>query len=244
MECMWQVEIDPFCQQVLDRHWGDVLRHSDARTVHYHESCLEDGCGSCLSPVDVICAGFPCQPVCHHGHRRARDDERWLWPEVCRLVGEMEPGYVLLENVSGLLHAGRGFSHILADLAGLGFDAEWECLPAVTVGASHYRERVWIVAYRADDGCDDEPASRVYLRGPRRNDFDRRGAYPPRRDAGSAAWRAYTESAGPEPGILREAYGLSGGVDRVYALGNAVVPDIAEWIGRRILEADEAMRAA
>lgn len=240
MECQWQVEIDPFCTAILGKHWPTVTRYGDVREVHSHESCLEeDGCGSCISPVDVLCAGFPCQPVCHHGHRWHRRDERWLWPEVYRLVGELKPGFVLLENVHGLLHANRGFGQILADLACLGFHAEWECIPATTVGAPHYRDRVWLVAYRPDDRCADVKTPRIYVQGAFRNDVNGCDPYPPRRDAGAEAWRTFTESTGTEPGILREAYGLSGGLDRVAALGNAVVPQIAEWLGRCILEAEK-----
>lgn len=226
LTCKWQVEIDPFCRRVLEKHWPHVRRYEDAR----------DFDGRTAEPVDVVCAGFPCQPFCHHGKRRGKHDERWLWPEVDRVVGEVDPRVVLLENVSGLLHAGRGFSRILADLAARGFDAEWECLPGVAVGAPHYRERVWIVAYRPDDRCHSKPTPRVYVQGPRRDDTHGRHTYPPRRDAGEGAWRAYAESYGPQPGILREAYGLSGGLDRVAALGNAVIPDIAEFIGRRLMQ--------
>jgi len=238
-EIAWQVEIDPFCHAVLERHWpDDVMRYRDVRSVHYHDSCWEDGCGQCLSPVDVVCAGFPCQPVCHHGRREGQNDERWLWPEVLRIVGEMEPGYVVLENVPGLLYPGRGFAQILADLASLGFDAEWECLPAIAFGASHYRERIWLVAYRPDERCDDGPSPRLYIQRPCRHDIDGCGPFTPRRNAGASAWHAYIKSNGPEPGILRAPYGLSGGVDRVFAIGNAIVPQIAEWIARQILAAE------
>jgi DNA (cytosine-5)-methyltransferase 1 len=237
-EILWQVEIDPFCRRVLAKHWPDVVCYQDVCSVHFSESCLEDGCGTCLSQVDVLCAGFPCQPVCHHGNRRGRADDRWLWPEVARLVGELEPGYVVLENVSGILHPGRGFSEVIADLASLGYDAEWECLSATSVGAPHYRERVWLVAYRPDDGRDDGAASRIYVQWPQRDHVDGCGSYPPRRDAGAAAWRTYAQSNGPQPGILREAYGISGGLDRVFALGNSIVPQIAQWIAERILTAE------
>jgi DNA (cytosine-5)-methyltransferase 1 len=237
LECLWQVEIDPFCRQVLDRHWPDVVKYDDVRTVHFHDSCWEDGCGQCLSPVDVVVAGFPCQPVAHHGHRRAESDARWLWPEIGRLVGELEPGFVVLENVAGLLYPGRGFSRILADLATLGFDAEWECVPAVAVGAPHYRDRVWVVAYRPSDGRQAVAPSRIFLQGPQRDDLNRRDPYPPRRNADASAWDAYKNGAGPQPGILRKAYGLSGGLDRVRGLGNAVLPDLAQWLGRRLIAA-------
>ncbi len=238
----WQVEVDAFCREVLAKHWPAIDRYMDIKDVHGSETCYsETACQSCLLPVDVICAGFPCQPVCHHGRRRGAGDTRWLWPEIHRLIGELEPGYVVLENVVGLLSPGRGFSRILADLASLGFDAEWECLPAHAVGLPHARDRVWIVAYRPDHRRQTEPTSWLYREGPPRHHADRCGPYPPRRNAGSSEWRAFTDAHGPEPGIRREADGFSCGLDRLYALGNSIVPPIAEWIFRSIVQAEASL---
>lgn len=240
MTVAWQVEIDGFCRDVLASHWPNVPRYMDLKDVHGSEGC-QHGCDSCLNTVDIICAGFPCQPVCHHGRREGQNDARWLWPEVIRVVGELKPGYVVLENVVALLHPGRGFSRILADLASIGYDAEWECVPASATGLPQHRDRVWLVAYPSDHGCETGAAPRIYREGPRRHDADRCGPYPPRRHADAHAWRAFADAAGPQPGICREAYGLSGGLDRLYALGNSIVPPIAEWIFRSILATEAAM---
>jgi DNA (cytosine-5)-methyltransferase 1 len=95
--------------------------------------------------VDLITAGFPCQPFSQAGQRRGVDDERWLWADIAGIVADVGPRFVLLENVPGLVRL--GLPHVLADLADLGFDAEWGLLSAAAVGAPHRRERIWILAY-------------------------------------------------------------------------------------------------
>lgn len=116
--------------------------------------------------VDLITAGFPCQPWSSAGQRRGVDDERWLWPAIARIVRDVGPRLVFLENVPGLNRAsdGGGLSFVLQDLADLGFDAEWGLLSASAVGASHKRERFWLVAHsRLDrlEGVGREPGHRV-----------------------------------------------------------------------------------
>mgnify|MGYP001577111449 CR=1 FL=1 len=98
--------------------------------------------------VDIVAAGFPCQPVSVAGKRLAQEDDRWLWPEIARVVRDVAPGWVFLENVRGLLSAndGAAFGEVLGDLARLGFDAEWGVFSAAEVGAPHRRERVFILA--------------------------------------------------------------------------------------------------
>lgn len=95
--------------------------------------------------VDCVVAGFPCQPWSTAGLQAGIDDERWLWPEIARIIGDVQPGMVFLENVPGLV-SGGGLNRVLNDLAALGYDAEWACLSAAEVGASHRRERVFILA--------------------------------------------------------------------------------------------------
>ena len=98
--------------------------------------------------VDIVTAGFPCQPWSCAGARLGTDDERWLWPAIARIIGVVGPGLVFLENVPGLI-SGGGLEYVLSDLAALGFDAEWTNLEAAEVDASHKRERIFILAYRA-----------------------------------------------------------------------------------------------
>src|ERR1035437_6207887 len=99
--------------------------------------------------VDILTAGFPCPPVSCAGKRRGVEDPRWLWPHVARIIGEVRPGLVYLENVRGLVSEGTAFGAVLGGLAGLGYDAEWGCVTAASVGASHKRERVFILGFPA-----------------------------------------------------------------------------------------------
>ena len=133
-------EIDPYCRRVLAKHWPDVPCYDDVRALSA-ERLAADGIA-----VDVICGGFPCQDISTAGKGAGLAGERsGLWSEIARLVGELRPRYVLVENVSALL--GRGMGRVLGDLAALGFDSEWHCIPASAVGAPHRRDRIWIVAY-------------------------------------------------------------------------------------------------
>ena len=143
-----QVEIDPYCREIERRHWPHATRHNDVREVRRGT----DG----TSGVDLICGGFPCQPVSVAGKRRAQADERWLWPEFARIVSELRPAIVVAENVPGLRTA--GLRDVLADLAALGFDAEWTCFRAWDLGAPHLRDRFWLVATDPDrTELRDEP---------------------------------------------------------------------------------------
>jgi DNA (cytosine-5)-methyltransferase 1 len=204
MKCEWQVEIDPFCQKVLAKHWPEVARYEDIREVGSHN----------LSSVDLICGGFPCQPHSLAGKREASGDERDLWGEMFRVICEVKPQWVLAENVPGLLssEAGRFFGRVLRDLASVGYDVEWESLPAAAFGAHHSRDRVFLVANSTSisefNGVFREADEHSY------------------RNAGS--WPKFDSR------MARVANGVPSRVDRLRSLGNAVVPAVAEWIGRQI----------
>jgi|TARA_R110000824_G_scaffold382955_1_gene576268 DNA (cytosine-5)-methyltransferase 1 len=135
-------EIDPYARAVLNKHWPEVPCYEDVRTL------TADRLGADGIAVDVICGGFPCQDISTAGKGAGLAGERsGLWSEIARLVGELRPSYVIVENVSALL--GRGLSRVLGDLSEIGYDAEWHCIPASYVGAPHRRDRVWIVAHPA-----------------------------------------------------------------------------------------------
>jgi len=137
MRCEWQVEIDPYARAVLAKHWPDVRRHEDVRTFPPPEG--EWG-------VDVICGGFPCQDISVAGKGAGLAGARsGLWYEYARIIGELRPRYVIVENVAALL--ARGMGTVLGDLSALGYDAEWHVISAAAVGAPHRRERVWVVAW-------------------------------------------------------------------------------------------------
>lgn len=227
-------EIEPLPRAVLRKHWPYVPIYEDVRTLDA-ERLTNDGIG-----VDVICGGFPCQDISLAGEGLGIEGERSaLWSEIARLTSELRPRYVIVENVAALL--GRGIGRVLGDLAALGYDAEWECIPAAAVGAPHIRDRVWILAY---PGQEPGNADRSY-RGcehlfPSRNDWTstERGkdwelvALVPGVDPGTVAdwWR--TQSS-----VARTANGLPRQLDRCGMLGNSVVPRIPEIIGGAILKA-------
>lgn len=211
-ECRWQVENDPYCTRVLERHWPNVTRYGDAREVDWNV----------VEPVELVAAGFPCQPVSYAGTRTAQAHDHWLWPEVARALRSLRPSLVLLENVPGLLTA--GFDDVLSDLADLGFDAEWSVLSACALGAPHPRERLFVVAYTPSrDGEDHLPCTPPPGLCP-----EPRGS---RRPAGGDGWVS-------EPPMDRVAHGLPSRLVRspLHALGNAVSPPVAELIGTALID--------
>jgi len=133
-------EIDPFCRRVLAKHWPEVPCYEDVKELT-GERLRADGVA-----VDCIVGGFPCQDISFAGKGAGLNGERsGLWFEFARLIGELRPRYVIVENVAALLS--RGLGDVLGTLASLGYDAEWHCIPACSVGAPHRRDRVWILAY-------------------------------------------------------------------------------------------------
>ena len=216
MECRWQVEIDLYCQAVLRKHWPNVPKFGDIKTLT----------GAELEPVDLIAGGFPCQPVSHNGHQRLTEDERWLWPEFARIVRVLRPGRVLLENVSNLFAAGMQL--VASDLASMGYDAEWGCIPASAVGAPQRRERAFIVAY--SDRIGFKAGERVFAGLPQSGlDQETWGNVSSRGASGRVL-------PIPDPAVYGVADGFPSELDAIRAFGNAVVPQVAEFIGRRIME--------
>lgn len=312
MECRWQCEIDDYANRVLARHWPNVLRIGDVRDVRV----------GTVEPVDLICGGFPCQPVSVAGKQKGTGDSRWLWPEFARVLAEIRPRLALLENVPGLLTSCGAI--VASDLATLGYDAEWDCIPASSVGAWHKRDRWFCVAYAQSNGWNEGrsqpegqqrrpniaecgavaanakrsrslPATQQGIHrseeiaGPRHVDAERlccaqrsptntnshavrqqqvsqrRGVDSPKpehairdshsqglqigkvfggnagqkltatqrtnRDVGGCfEWEALTRICGTTDGVPNR-------VQRLRGLGNAVVPQVAQWIGERILDA-------
>ena len=120
MQCVTQVEIDDYATRVLEKHWPSVRRLRDVRSAGAHN----------LPRADVIAGGFPCQDISNDGRGAGivNGTRSGLWSEFRRIVRELRPSYVFVENVSALLH--RGIDTVLGDLAALGFHAEWHCIPA------------------------------------------------------------------------------------------------------------------
>ena len=136
-ECRWQVEIDNYATKILEKHWPQVHRERDIRECN----------ASNLERVDCIIGGFPCQDISYAGRGAGLDGERsGLFFEAIRLVRELQPRAIVLENVAALLT--RGLDRVLGTLAEIGYDAEWHCIPAAAVGAPHIRDRVFVIGIR------------------------------------------------------------------------------------------------
>jgi DNA (cytosine-5)-methyltransferase 1 len=275
-------EIEPYCRAVLAKHWPGVPIIHDVRAVGAQSLAG-------VEAIDVICGGFPCQDISNAGKRAGIDGARsGLWSEYARIIGELRPRYVIVENVAALL--GRGLERVLGDLATLGFDAEWHCIPAAAVGAPHIRDRLWCIAYaqhpdahglglhraREHEQRDAQSAHEQIRisrslgeiladagfdgRKPRRAGDGAEGARGRELGRGSVGADEVAntnepgleirlegqpgERAAPfgrgwwvtEPDVGRVAHGVPARVDRLRALGNAVVPQVVEIIGRAIMK--------
>ncbi len=245
-------EIEPFPRSVLKKHWPNVPVYPDVRSLNA-ETLKKDK----VPKIDVICGGFPCQDISLAGKGAGLKGERsGLWSEFRRLIEEIRPRYAIIENVSAL--RSRGLDQVLGSLAAIGYDAEWHCIPASAIGAPHRRDRIWIIAYPCSEGRRQDLRSaygdegqdawrttqNLYIAGgdgAQRNVADasstglqghwnlaeRIGAQIA--SARGASWWAV------EPNVGRVADGVPSRVDRLRCLGNAVVPQIPEMIGRAIL---------
>lgn len=221
MRCVAQVEIDDYATKVLQKHWPDVARFRDVRE-----------CGASNLPrADLICGGFPCQDISYAGRGAGLAGERsGLWYEFARIIREIRPRYVLVENVAALLN--RGMGDVLGTLASLGYDAEWSIISACAMGAPHSRERLFIVAYPSGDRRERRG---IFSGGQRRNG----SSYSIERQIQSSFWKTIDDT------IRRMVDGTSGGLDknkRLKGIGNAVVPQVAEFIGRAIVAYDAAQQ--
>ena len=243
MVCKWQVEIDDYANRVLAKHWPNVHRERDIRECGAHN----------LERVDVICGGFPCQDISYAGLGAGLDGERsGLFFEAIRVVFELRPRVVVLENVAALLT--RGLDRVLGTLAEIGYDAEWHCIPAAYVGAPHIRDRVFVIAYAESERCGSWRPWGTVGAGQRQQDAavlaDAAGFRFKKSGHGSSGDGQHTQKSerrmlkpcgvnwwAVEPAVGRVADGVSNRVDRLRGLGNAVVPQVAEFIGRQIVKA-------
>lgn len=248
METVAFCEYDEKCRKVLKKHWPDVPQYNDVRTLTA-EQLKNDGI-----TIDLICGGYPCQPFSTAGKRAGEEDDRHLWPEVLRLIQEIRPAWVLCENVAG--HISMGLDSVLSELEGEGYQQQVFIIPACAVGAFHRRDRVWIIA-RTDSGAgrrgtQREPEGnrkpRIYgpqepLANPdsinRSADQGEPDTGADRRDESSGSGeRSESGNWLSESGICRVANGVPNRSHRLKQLGNAVVPQVVEIIGRAIMESE------
>jgi len=253
LEIVAFVEIDKFCQKVLKKHWPEVPIISDIREVTV-ERIIADTTNAGIEgmrrewensvfQIDLICGGFPCQPFSCAGKRKGRADDRFLWPEMLRVVREVCPTWVIAENVGGLFTQEQGmvFGQVLSDLENEGYEVQPFIIPACGVNAPHRRNRVWIIAYSSSKSTNKSMGiSKIPIIQQRCQKF------------GSEGWEQFelvTEQVAPSkwwtrglpnprPLLIRDDDGIPNRVDRLKALGNSIVPQVAYEIMKGIRNVD------
>ena len=244
-------DIDKYCHKVLNKHWPHVPIFSDIKELNY-ETLKSNG----INNIDIITGGYPCQPFSVAGRKKGEDDPRHLWPEYFRLVKELQPTWVIGENVSG--HVKQGLDTVLEDLESEGYSTRTFSISASGIGANHKRERVWILAhsgrplwegteFREEDGNETrqknanqfERSSSTSLFnvadaeriGQQRQGQSFRSSSAEKNSDGQTGW-SYNGSQGAEgwwesePDVGRVAHGIPKRVDRLKSLGNSLVPQI------------------
>jgi len=247
-------ERDEYCRAVLRKHWPDVPCFDDIHAID------ADGLAR-LGRIDLVCGGFPCQPFSVAGKQRAQEDDRYLWPEMRRVIALARPAWVVGENVAGLISL--ALDDVLADLEALDYAGRALVIPACAVDARHRRDRVWIIAADTRDGGQPQfIQSLPELWSSAETDARGDGSLQPMAHAGREGLQRPRDESGaprhtrtgqplfrrsgdgrlwaPEPAVGRVAHGVPNRVDRIRALGNAVVPQVVEEIGRAIMKVSEA----
>ena len=214
-------EIDEKCRKVLRKHWKDVPIYEDVTELSV-ERLESDG-----TVPTVITGGFPCQDISLAGKGKGIIGERsGLWSEMFRLIRDVRPAWAIAENVSAL--RSKGLALVLQNLSEIGYCAEWHCIPASAIGAPHQRDRIWILAHPNESRLErryspimQKCASQLFA-----------GKGSTREGELSNHWET-------QSGIQRVVDGVSGRVDRLKQIGNAVVPQIPQMIGSAILQAEK-----
>lgn len=265
-ETVGQCEWADYPTQVLERHWPDVPRWRDIRTLTGDDFYEKTG----LRTVDVISGGFPCQPFSVAGKQKGKGDDRYLWPEMLRVIRELTPTWVIGENVPGIL--GIAAEEVLSDLESAGYRAAILNYEAAACGAWHRRDRVFFVANACSIGQQGNRADRerigrtsaeeraiagggalcnttvpgLQIRGKKQMGKPGKIKEPERSDRrtiepgmGGMADGIPHWLDGEPAGIPRIVKGLPHRADRIKALGNAVVPQQAYPIFRAIRMIEE-----
>lgn len=137
-ETVWMCDNDKYASEVIRERWN-LPNLGDLKAVDW----------STVQPIDILTAGYPCQPFSQAGQRKGIEDERHIWPYIKQIISKTRPKYIVLENVRG--HLSLGFKEVLKDLAEVGYDAKWRIIRASDVGAPHQRARLFVVAYPLND---------------------------------------------------------------------------------------------
>jgi len=238
---------EPYAQAVLKKHWPEVPCHKDIREVR----------GELYAGVTLLTGGFPCQPFSVAGKQRGKDDNRYLWPEMLRVIQEAKPTWIIGENVAGIVN--MALDQVCADLEGQGYEVEPIIVPACAVDAPHRRDRVWILAHAScigrggrsdgneagDDRAlqaarpragEEQPVlANTINKGLQRTELCE--AFGKSAGASRSASECFgiTGSCWPtEPNVGRVAHGVPNRVAKLRGLGNAIVPQVAAEIIRCI----------
>jgi DNA (cytosine-5)-methyltransferase 1 len=218
MKVIWQSEIDKYCCKILKKHWPEVPNHGNIKEINWQE----------IQRPNIIAGGYPCQPFSQAGKRKGTQDPRHLWPWVREAISQLRPDYAILENVPG--HLTMGGTEVIGALTEIGYDAEWRVVSAAGIGAPHLRKRLIIVAYPNESSrkhSDAKRSARTTL-SPRNKVFN---SIEP-----SNCVSRTSKHWVHEPNVGRVADGIPKRVDRLTGLGNAVVPQVAEYIGQLVME--------
>ncbi len=216
---IFQVEIDPFCTQVLQKNFPQTKQYGDIKTFP---------AANYTGRIDILTGGFPCQPFSQAGKQNGRSDSRHLWPEMLRVVSIIKPTWVIAENVRGLLtiEDGLAFEQVCVDLENIGYDCQPFIIPACSVNAPHKRERIWFIA-NANSGkhCNKDTGGIRKEEGIQ--SFDRQ-----KNDTTGKFGRADFQDDWQEniARICRKNDGIPERLDRLKALGNSIVPQVAYQI--------------
>lgn len=240
---VFQVEKDDWCRKVLAKNFPKTERFADIKDFTGYEY---------TNRIDVISGGFPCQPFSVAGQRKGKEDDRYLWEEMLRVIATIKPTYVVGENVTGII--GLALDTVLSDLEAQNYTTETFIIPACSKNAWHRRDRVWIVAYSNSIGRQDEQKEngKSVCNGERNNPIEKQGREQQQcRTGKSSSVFSNTHNTGckeqrlsitdgkkffapkcsswweTEPGVGRVVDGLPGRVDRLKGLGNAIVPQVA-----------------
>ncbi|QDP49574.1 MAG: putative cytosine-specific methyltransferase [Prokaryotic dsDNA virus sp.] len=233
------VEKDEFCQKVLRKHWKNVPIINDIRKVN----------GKDFGSATIISGGFPCQPFSVAGKRKGKDDDRYLWDETIRVVAECKPKWFIGENVDGIVNISEGtiLRQIQDDLEKEGFQVQCLVIPASGIGAWHQRKRVWIIGHNVSNTKILRPRRRSSQKcrikkrkfqqtKQKRDSFWSEAKRCSSQDDTASWWQTQSELCGVPDGVSYELH--SNRTDRIKALGNSIVPQIAQLVGESILKAE------
>lgn len=220
-------EIDSFCQQVLQKHWPGVPIYADIKKLNFTDK------------VGLLTGGFPCQPFSVAGKKKGIMDDRHLWPEMFRVIREVKPDWIIAENVPGIV--ALALDNILDDLESEGYKTQTFIIPACAANAPHRRDRIWIIANRISERCNNGINNRKTrhlqenLNGYMEEIQSKWKQFIPN------AWKVMQSRDWIEfnADLMRKNDGLSNRVDRIKALGNAIVPQVAYAFMKMIQEIED-----